>query len=86
MARGPAAVAVRVIIICFIGIALSITAVVLRLWSRYIQRAPLAFHDWMASIALVLALGSTSISVACKLTLLAILFRAITREPQILQC
>ncbi|KAG6354623.1 hypothetical protein INS49_004641 [Diaporthe citri] len=40
--------AVRVVVMAFVGSSLALLAFALRLWSRYIQRAPLAFHDWIA--------------------------------------
>lgn len=79
---GLAIGAVRVVVICFIGIALAVSAVALRLWSRYIQRVPLALHDWITIVALILALGSTSINMACKQFLPPLVFMVKASAPQ----
>ncbi|ROW16455.1 hypothetical protein VPNG_02754 [Cytospora leucostoma] len=52
--------AVRVIIVVFVFTILDFIAIGLRVWSRYIQRLPLALNDWMAILALIFATGSVT--------------------------
>ena len=47
--------AVQVIAVSSITTTLAIIALGLRLWSKRIQNAPLAFNDYMAIMAMVLA-------------------------------
>ncbi|KAI8952616.1 hypothetical protein F4801DRAFT_214981 [Xylaria longipes] len=54
---------VQVVIVAFIG-TLAITALGLRLWSRKLQRITLAFNDYMAILAMILATATVSICLA----------------------
>ena len=56
--------AVQVIAVSSITTTLAIIALGLRLWSRRIQNAPLAFNDYMAIMAMVLAAGTVSVFLA----------------------
>lgn len=56
--------AVQVTVVSFITAPLAIITLSLRLWSRYLQNLPLAFHDYMAIVAMVLAAATVSVFLA----------------------
>ncbi|KAI1385850.1 uncharacterized protein F4822DRAFT_356071 [Hypoxylon trugodes] len=56
--------AVQVAIVSFIFTTFSIIALALRLWSRRILRLSFVFNDYMAILALALALGAVSVFLA----------------------
>ncbi|KAK5634996.1 hypothetical protein RRF57_010708 [Xylaria bambusicola] len=54
---------VQVTVAAFIGTPLALIALGLRLWSRRVQRVSLAFNDYMAIVAMVLASATVSLYV-----------------------
>lgn len=45
-----------------------LVAIVLRIWARCLMKKPLAFNDYMAIIAMVLAAGFVSLTIASRLS------------------
>lgn len=58
--------AIQLAVVSLIVAPLSIVAVALRLWSRYLQNTRLAIHDYLAIAALLLAEACVSIFLAGK--------------------
>lgn len=56
--------AIQVAVVSFIAIFLAITALALRLWSKHILHRRLAFHDYMACVAMVFTAGAVSVFLA----------------------
>ncbi|KAI1746318.1 hypothetical protein F4680DRAFT_401065 [Xylaria scruposa] len=54
----------QVVIVSFISTPLAMIALGLRLWSRRLQRVSLAFNDYMAIMAMVLATAEVSVCLA----------------------
>ncbi|KAH8164262.1 hypothetical protein CIB48_g3953 [Xylaria polymorpha] len=50
--------AAQLVVVALISTPLATIALGLRLWSRKLQRMPLAFDDYMAILALVLAVAT----------------------------
>ncbi|ROW06270.1 hypothetical protein VPNG_08079 [Cytospora leucostoma] len=55
---------IQVAVVAFITTPFAIGALLLRLWSRYLQGLALVFNDYMAIVAMVLAAGAVSVFLA----------------------
>ncbi|KAH8600631.1 hypothetical protein B0O99DRAFT_736691 [Bisporella sp. PMI_857] len=56
--------AIQVVVVSLLIFPFSIISLVLRLWSKRIQKSPYAFHDYMAIVAIVLTAGAVSVFLA----------------------
>jgi uncharacterized membrane protein YjjP (DUF1212 family) len=60
--------AIRVTVVSSVAMSLAIAASFLRIWSRRLQRQPLAFDDYMALVAIFLAAATVSVFLVGKFT------------------
>lgn len=60
--------ALQVVAVSLTALTLSIIATGLRIWSRRLQKVPLAFNDYMVFVGLVLTIGSLSSTISGKWT------------------
>lgn len=58
--------AVQVAAVSFTTTTLALISLALRLWSRYIQKTPLKFNDYMAIVAMTFTAGTVSVFLAGK--------------------
>lgn len=58
----------QVVIVAFLSTLLALLALGLRLWSRRLQGVALAFNDYMAVAAMVIATATVSVCLAGKAT------------------